>query len=357
MAETASELNENRTTEEKDEKLVAVMTDSPDNAYAQQGETTERAEDEDTPVEAKKIKADIEDTRREMGETIDAIQEKLSVANITEQVKDEVNEKISSAWKTAKNTVYETTTEKVGMIMGYVNKGMDEVSDTKIVKTASRSPLAVSLIGLGVGMLIYNSYYRRSSGNGYTNKRALSSSDYKSSNVMAAPDQVRDSANRAYDQAADTANRAYDKAADSASQAYNKASDVAGKAYGAVGSVAGQATQTIGNYMDSASDLAHKAYDQYDYYIEENPLAVGAVAAALGAVVGFSIPSTRYESRLVGDTRDRLMQETGGKIGDYIRAAGEAAQEKYDSMKEVAEKTVDTAVQTAKKEAKNKDLM
>ena len=336
----------NRLPEDDDSPdMIVNMRDTQSNAYSASDaadDSDDRDTDDGATDETEKIRSQIESTRSEMSETIDAIQEKLSVANITEQVKEEVNEQISSAWKAAKDTVYETTMEKVGTIMGYVNKGLNEASDTQIVKTAQRSPIAVSLIGLGVGMLIYNSYYKRSSGtSGYNrNKRALSSTGANQTSTLA---------------------NAQDKVTDAASQAYGTVTGAASQAYSSVGNVAGQAYETVENFgsqvKDTASDLASKAHDQYDYYIEENPLAVGAVAMAVGAAVGFSIPSTRYESQLVGETRDRLVNQTSGKIGDFIRTAGEAAQEKYDSIKTVAEKTMDTAVNTAKDEAKNQDLV
>jgi hypothetical protein len=99
-----------------------------------------------------------------MSETIDAIQEKLSFANISEQVsnigdqvKDEVSEHISSAIQTAKDSVYDATLGKVGNIMNYVNKGMNELAETNVGHTVRRNPLAVGLIGLGLGLMFMNS--------------------------------------------------------------------------------------------------------------------------------------------------------------------------------------------------------
>jgi predicted ribosome quality control (RQC) complex YloA/Tae2 family protein len=43
------------------------------------------------------IKAKIEETRADMGETIDAIQERLSYANISEQVSEQVSNAIETA--------------------------------------------------------------------------------------------------------------------------------------------------------------------------------------------------------------------------------------------------------------------
>ena len=110
---------------------------------------------DETTDETEKIRTEIVETRSQMSETIDAIQEKLSFANISEQVsnigdqvKDEVSEHISSAIQTAKDSVYEATLGKVGNIMNYVNKGMNELAETNAGQTVRRNPLAVGLIGL-----------------------------------------------------------------------------------------------------------------------------------------------------------------------------------------------------------------
>jgi hypothetical protein len=41
----------------------------------------------------------------------------------------------------------------------------------------------------------------------------------------------------------------------------------------------------------------------------ENPLAVGAGALLLGAVVGLAIPETEKENELLGETRDSVMDK------------------------------------------------
>ena len=41
--------------------------------------------------------------------------------------------------------------------------------------------------------------------------------------------------------------------------------------------------------------------------MEHNPLAVGAVAMAVGAAVGLALPETRREQELMGDARDRVV--------------------------------------------------
>ena len=110
--------------------------------------------------------------------------------------------------------------------------------------------------------------------------------------------------------------------------------------------------------------------------IDENPLAVGAVAALAGAAVGLLIPNTDYENEFMGDTRDTfvsraqdLAKEAQGAaqhvVRDAVNTAKEEAQkqgltaeglrgdlqDKVDKGKQVAQKAAEEARQTAKEEA------
>ena len=102
MAEKSSELNN---LDETDVNSTAVtkrrdsyLEERSSNYSLENTEKLDAAPDTDeaTP-ETEQIRGQIEETRRGMGETIDAIQEKLSFSNISEQVKDQVSEQIGSA--------------------------------------------------------------------------------------------------------------------------------------------------------------------------------------------------------------------------------------------------------------------
>jgi hypothetical protein len=52
--------------------------------------------------------------------------------------------------------------------------------------------------------------------------------------------------------------------------------------------------------------------------LRENPLAVGAVALAIGAAIGMSLPSTSVEDEWMGETKDRLIHQAEELAGDAI---------------------------------------
>ena len=72
----------------------------------------------------------------------------------------------------------------------------------------------------------------------------------------------------------------------------------------------------------------------YDHYIEENPLAVGAVALALGAAVGFAIPLTRKENEYMGEYRDSVVEKAQATAQD---ALGTVKQMASDAQKVITE--------------------
>ncbi len=254
--------------------------------------------------ETEKIKAKIEETRAELGETIDAIQEKLSFSNISDQVSEQVN----YAVETAKEAVYDATIGKAVKIMKTLGH---DISGTSIGTTIKNNPLPFVLIGAGVGMLAYNSY---SSGGRSSNRgRSLanrpdrqigegseSSESSRLSGVTGAVSGVKDTVTSA-------AGNAYEKVTGAVDQVYNKAGE-----YGTT------------------------AREQYDHYLEENPLAVGAVAMALGAAVGMAIPATRYEGKLMGQARQDLLnkaQDTASSLlHETKQTVGEAGQAISDKV-------------------------
>lgn len=325
--------------------------------------TTDPEATEEETDETEQIRAQIEQTRSQMGETIDAIQERLSMSNIKEQVSDQIN----SAVETAKDAVYDATIGKAGEFMQNVGRSISDVTgnvgrslsdvtgnvgdaltDSGIVQTIRRNPLPFALIGLGIGMLAMQSRRRSSyatpsysydyeAGN-YTEGEyggREGNGGNRRSTLRSATKSVGSAASTAVGSVGNVASSAYSGVTNAAGSAYEGLTSAAGSAYEGIGS-------GIGTVGTQARQIAGTAQDQYEYHIEENPLAVGAVALALGAAVGFMIPSTQTESRLVGEYRDELMS----KAGDMARGA-------LDKVQEVAGE----AVRTVQEKTGNQDLV
>ena len=92
-----------------------------------------------------------------MGETIDAIQDRLSFSNISDQVSEHVN----NAVETAKEAVYDAT---IGKAVYFMKNIGNEISGSSMVRTAKDNPLPFILLGLGAGMLVYQGFSGRAVG-------------------------------------------------------------------------------------------------------------------------------------------------------------------------------------------------
>ncbi len=412
MAERPGELNEEET-QIRDSTTSAVIrtTDTTDNVYLENRSTDYTAATNDgelTPSDeitddTEQIREQIEETRSNLGDTINAIQERLSFANISEQVKDEVSDHINSAITTAKDSVYDATIGKVGTIMTYIDKGMNDLSKTNAGRAAGQNPVALSLIGLGLGMLLVNGFSSKKrstysyetdyegdydndfdTADNYGGGRDFSSKGGRST-FENAQNKVGGAANSAYKGVSSAAGSAYDGVSNAAGAVSGTVSDVAGTVSETVSNVAGTVSDTVssaasgaykqvGNLGSKAKDVAGSAQEQYEYYMDENPLAVGAVVLAIGAAVGMAFPSTKAENRLMGETRENLLQkaeetarEAIGKVqqvaGEVSNTVKDAAGDVADTVKESAGKVADTVkdnagdvAQTAKDAANKQGL-
>lgn len=314
MAEGSSELNETKND-------LEIIDQADDSALNEEKDLTEN-EISDDPDE---IRGQIEETRRDMSETLDAIQEKLSFSNISEQVKDQVSEQITGAVETLKTTVSDATIGKAGKFMTNIGH---EIKKSNVLKLAGENPLPLVLIGLGIGLLAFKN--KKSSSAEYENYR------YKQNYRDIETDDSEQK--QLKDKAAGISRRI----GDSASSAYESVSGTADSTYRAVKGTAGDVYGKIGG----------KVKRQYNTHLNENPLIIGAVALAVGAVVGFAIPLTDYEGELMGEARDNLMSKAGGAARGAIEKAQDVVGQAKDTISEDIKNVVGQAKESLNEAAK-----
>ncbi len=339
MAEKTSELNKS---DQLDPLAVTAgagrdpfVEKYVDGAYPDSG-AEQREFDTNTgphPEETEHLKAQIEETRSQMGETIDAIQEKLSFANIS----DQVQEHVSNAIETAKDTVYDAT---IGKAVYFMKNVGSQVTESKMGRTAMDNPFPLLLIGLGAGLLAYNSFSGSSRERRYSSERRRNLKAHYADSA----DRVREMGQERSTMAAarDTASEMADSVSTAVGSAYDGVSSKVGNVYHAAGDITQRAYNTAGEMTNraynAASEMTHTAkekigevgtytHQKYDQYMEQNPLAVGAVALAVGAAVGFAIPATRYEGELMGDARDNLLHMAQESANDFVGRAKQVAGE------------------------------
>ncbi len=238
-------------------------------------------------VEIKKIKEEIEDTRSQMGETIDELQERLSIPALTAQIKGEVSEQISSAVESTKEIVYDEAIKKV-------NKIMNKLSE---LGNAAGGVLPLLLIGAGTGLIVMNS----------GRKAPLSTKDLRKGSASKDVRAENGSANIS----------TLGEVKDAASSAYHRVGDA------------------VSATASKVSDMAASGKETYVNYYDRNPIAVGAVAAAIGLAVGLALPLTETESELLGDTASSVRDRLEGAAKSTVEGIKETADEFLEKVADV----------------------
>ena len=380
MAEKSSELKNIKMIDTDSVEEAAVGSNSSIQTRTDDYQTTDletRNVDEaavgdgdDVTAETEQLRDQIEETRRGMSETIDAIQEKLSLSNISEQVKDQVSGQISDAVETAKDAFY----GKAGEIVNTVGRSFRQLGGSDLAKRAQENPTALAIIGTGIGALLVsflfnggkkskkkNASYRYnyeqptytydldSDYSDYDEVRYADSSrrELKSGRsvefvAQPAPSKISNTASSAYETVSGAASTTYAGVANAAGAVSETVGNIAGKTYEGVGSLASKTYEGAGSAasktFETVGDAASFAYDKagdlggqmkinYDHYIEENPLAVGAVALALGAVVGLAIPLTKTENEYLGEYRDTVLEKAQTTAQDALGSVKQMATE------------------------------
>jgi ElaB/YqjD/DUF883 family membrane-anchored ribosome-binding protein len=152
--------------------------------------------------------------------------------------------------------------------------------------TARDNPIPVTMTALGVGWLMMSS-----PGNGVEHSRSDSAS---------ATDKTRHAARKAEDKAGDVAERARTRLE--------------------------QMKSGTDSATDRIVDRSRQAKNRFNTMLNEQPLVMGALGIALGAILGVGMPPTETEDELVGDMRN-----------DAVGQAVEAGQQQAEKVKSTAE--------------------
>lgn len=321
---------------ERTDEIVADETTAPE----QVSEADVEAE-----LEAAQIRSDIEQTRAEMGDTIDALQQKLDPSRIAEQVKVELREKVGEAYESAKQTVKEATIGRVEKMATNVTDAISDVSQragaavsdtgSSIVQVIRENPLASTLVGVGLGMMLANA---RSSRRSYSaswdrDRRGSYAYPYSAGDRYSSAERFSSRGESAYGDTglSDSAHGVLDTAKDAVSSAASSVKETAGN-------VADATREQVSHVADQARYGARAAGDWFQATLQENPLVLGIAALAAGAIVGLSFPSTRVESQYMGQAADQVVDRAKSLARDTAEKVQHVAQEAGRTMKDAAQK-------------------
>jgi len=230
------------------------------------------ARDEDKRPE--QIENEIEHTRAEVSATIDAIQSKLTPGQLMDQT------------------------------VGYLRTSLPADFGSNLSRSVRDNPLPVALVGIGLAWLMMGGQPSRRG-----SSRFAEDLEYGLEETEAGMGELSEGAGE---------------------RVKARASQLRERAREATDSVREKFSASTDNARTRLSDLGSRSRERYDrargsvnHAIEEQPLVIGAVGLAVGAVLGASLPRTQREDEVMGETRDHLLD-----------SAKQSAREQVDSAKQ-----------------------
>jgi ElaB/YqjD/DUF883 family membrane-anchored ribosome-binding protein len=245
------------------------------------------APDERSPDE---IEREIERTRERMSSNIDALGDKLSPDHLKQQAKDAIAEKAHDVVSNVGDQARQTGSRFVDFI--------------------TENPLPVAAVSLGA---IWLFTLRRGS-------RSEVSGDRMARFAYTGPERRGPNGRSSLGR----------RLADQVDSVRHTVSDAASSA----GERAGELKERV---QDRAEELGRAARERgrdargsLERMMRDNPLAVAAAAAIIGLALGMLLPETEPERKVMGSTRDQLVdrvQTTASRVKDVAIEAGREVQE------------------------------
>jgi gas vesicle protein len=242
----------------------------------------------DAGTSTRKIRAEIEDTRDEMSETVNAIQDRLHPSNVAANAKEAVK---SAALDSVRDVV-----------------------ESEPVQYLRENPWPIAMIALGaagLAMLAFGDRARRT----HAHRDSRVSRDWRTS-----PRFDRSEGSSPYGEygTAGSSGR-YAEHGQSGTRERTAMSDARDREWSA-----------------SAKQAAYRADTQLRRTWNESPLLIGAASAVIGAIVGLSIPETDRENQLMGEARDTMVDSVQDTVREKVNQVQDAATSAVNSVKDAA---------------------
>jgi ElaB/YqjD/DUF883 family membrane-anchored ribosome-binding protein len=252
----------------------------------------------------REIRAEIDRTREEMTETIDAIQDRLSPRRMVSRAADNVREATVERVRHMANTVHERFANDSGAN-----------AQSGFLDRTRENPVATALAVGSLAWLVFGG--RRRGGDDFSPAIYGSTRDGEAF--------IRETRIRTRGDGQDR--DAFDRHGDADPRGH--AGTVLGRAQSAARSAGSQAEESIHEASTRVRAAARQGRRRAARLQDENPLAAGAIAAGIGLAIGLAIPETERENELMGEARDSLMdkgRETVRGAAARIQGAAEGVQ-------------------------------
>ena len=345
------------------------------------GEVTPSGRTEDvilvTESDSDEIRADIEATRADLSDTVDAIQAKLSPSNVqdtteqitlqvketaqditeqaaekfkkaalevTEQATERVKETVTEIREQIKSDIHDATIGRVETMANNLREGA-RGAGSSLMTTIKENPIPAALVGFGLAWLFFSkssgsqpsSSWREDQSYSYDQDRRYGydyEQDRRQSGIRERAGYMASDVSQAASNVASGVSQKAESVADSVSEA-------AGEVKNKAGEFVNQAQERVGMVGQQIKGQSSQVVNKSQTILQENPLMAGAVALALGAAVGLMLPVTQQENQLMGEARDKFMDRAGGVVHETVDKAqhmvSEATQAAKESVKREAQ--------------------
>jgi len=247
------------------------------------GEMREASELEDR--EPQVIEREIDATRADMRATLEALERRFSFDRLVDMT--------------------------VGRIRA---RGGEFAGNLTDAATQNPMPLLLTSIGLGWMMLMSRRGSRGGNATPYENQWKDQSADDRGGALREragrAADQVHgamDSTRETLKQAADSTRETWRQAADSSRETIEQTAE----------SVRSGATRAV----EITREQAGMARERVDRLLHEQPLMLGALGLAAGAIIGALLPTSEQEDRYLGEMRDKAVKDVAQKSRARLKTA------------------------------------
>jgi len=227
------------------------------------------------------IEVEIQRTRDRMSSNVDELGDRLSPDNLKQQAKEAISEKAQDVVTAVGDQARETSTRMVDFI--------------------TRNPLPVAAVGLGAIWL-----FTLRQGN-----RSAVSGDRMARFAYTGPERREPNARPG------VGRRFRDRAASVRQGLSDTASD-------------------MGERAGELKERARDARGGLERMMNDNPLAVAGGAAIIGLALGLLLPETEPERRVMGETRDEVVDRVQQAAGRVREVAVEAGRDLQETVREEA---------------------
>lgn len=278
------------------------------------------------------IRTEIEETRVEMTETIDAIQEKLTprniVASATDRVKAAATERVRDMADTASQTAQQA--------MDYTREATSGVTDR-----LRDNPVPLALIGLGAAWLLArrntssrrgNYGIRRSErdyGREYGTEPTRDEALYGNGRERGLMERIRQNPIPAT-----LAGVGLSWLALSGSESGRREYVADWDEESGEERWADRTRDYVSDKSASMRRMARRRQSQLQHMIQDNPLLVGCGAMMLGVAFGMAVPETETENQWMGEARESVV----GRARDMARDAANQVQDAAGTVADAAGK-------------------